>query len=245
MKNITDFKVPEGKEREFVDFITSNLFKQGFGVINKSEIDLLLFAAILKFDNGIGLSDYDLSNYFQISQSRVRALKEKLSVKYQVIEISQAIEHFQEKLKHARIDEQYIEIPINDIAVRNSIVSLLDQYNILIKSELNPKIFKLRLEDLFELLLIFERILESGNQVNSNEDLIKTFSDNLRKRNDLLKLLKIKDISESDNLFKLLKEGLRKTPISLGIEFLASLVPGGYFVSKPVVSILMSLSKKI
>jgi hypothetical protein len=245
MKNITEFKVPKGKEREFVDFITSNLFKQGFGVLNKSEIDLLFFAAILKFDNGIGQYDYDLSNYFQISQSRVSALKEKLSVKYQIIEFTHAIEHFQDKLQYARIEGHYLEIPINDIAVRNVIVSLLDQNNILIKGDLNPKVFKLRIEDIFELLLIFESYLVNGSEVSANQQLMKTFSDSLRKRSDLLKLINVKDDPGSGDVIKLLKEGLRKTPISVGIEFLAGLVPGGYLVSKLVVSILTTLSSKI
>lgn len=36
MKNITNYKVVEGKEREFIDFITHYLFKQGFGVLSRS-----------------------------------------------------------------------------------------------------------------------------------------------------------------------------------------------------------------
>ncbi len=243
--NITQFKVPEGKEREFVDFITDNLFKQGFGVLNKSEIDLVFFAALLKFYNGIDHSDYVLSNYLQISQSRVRALKEKVSVKYHVIEFNQAIEYFQDKIQYSRIDDQFIEIPINDIAVRNAIVSLLDQYNILIKGDLNPKVFKLRIEDLFELLLIFDSFFMNGSELSSKHELIKTFSEGLSKRDDLLKLINVHDTSGGANFMKLLKEALRKTPVSLGIEFLASLVPGGYLISKPVVEMLKVLSNKI
>jgi hypothetical protein len=245
MQNITEFKVPEGKEREFIDFITSNLFKQGFGVLTKSEIDLVFFAAILKFYNGVEHSDYGLSNYLQISQSRVRALKEKVSVKYEVIEFAQAIEYFQDKIQYSRIDDQFIEIPINDIAVRNAIVSLLEQHNILIKGDLNPKAFKLRIEDLFELLLIFDSFLLNGSELSSKHEIFKSFSEGLRMRNDLLKLINYEDVSEVGNFMKLFKEALRKTPVSMGIEFLAGLVPEGYLVSKPVVEMLKTLSNKI
>jgi hypothetical protein len=245
MKNITNYKVVEGKETEFVDFITHYLFKQGFGVLSKSEIDLLFFASILKFDDTLGKSDYELSKYFQISQARIRALKEKLSVKYEVIDLPTAIDHFQEKLEFARIDEPFIEIPINDIAVRNALVSLLDENNILIKSELNPKNFKLRIEDLFELLLVFERKLSKKTNAPSNEDLIKSFALSLGQRSDLLEKLKINDFSEKDGYLKILKDGLKKVPVSMGIEFIAGLIPGGYLVSAPVKLILHRLSSKI
>lgn len=245
MKNITSYKVVEGKEREFVDFITHYLFKQGFGVLSKSEIDLLFFASIIKFDDTLGKSDYELSKYFQISQARIRALKEKLSVKYEVIDLSTAIDYFQEKLEFARIDEPFIEIPINDIAVRNVLVSLLDESNILIKSELNPKNFKVRIEDLFELLLVIERKISNDDKVLSNEDLIKSFSISLKQRYDLLEKLKISDFSEKDGYLKILKEGLKRVPVSMGIEFIASLVPGGFLVSAPVKLILDRLSSKI
>jgi hypothetical protein len=245
MKNITNYKVVDGKERDFADFITHYLFKQGFGVLSKSEIDLLLFASILKFDNTLGKSDYELSKYFQISQARIRSLKEKLSVKYEVIDVSTAIDHFQEKLEFARIDDPFIEIPINDIAVRNALVSLLDESNILIKSELNPKNFKLRIEDLFELILVFERKLSKEEKVLSNEDLIKSFAISLKQRHDLLEKLNISDFSEKDGYLKILKDGLKKVHVSMGIDFLVSLVPGGYLVSSPVKLILDRLSSKI
>ena len=73
MKGITNYKVNEGKEVEFSNFLTTNLFKQGFGVLSKSEIDLILFAAILRTDDSINRSDYQLSKFLQISQARVRA----------------------------------------------------------------------------------------------------------------------------------------------------------------------------
>lgn len=213
--------------------------------MSKSEIDLLFFASILKFDDTIGKSDYELSKYFQISQARIRSLKEKLSVKYDVIDVSTAIDYFQEKLEFARIDESFIEIPINDIAVRNILVSLLDESNILIKSELNPKNFKLRIEDLFELLLVIERKVNNEEKFVSNEDLIKSFSLSLMQRHDLLEKLKITDFSVNEGYLKILKERLKKVPVSLGIEFIANLVPGGYLVSTPVKLILEKLSSKI
>jgi len=213
--------------------------------LSKSEIDLLFFAAILKFDNSIVRSDYELSKYFQISQARIKALKEKLSVKYEIIDVSTAIDHFKEKLKYARVEDPFIEIPINDIAVRNSLVSLLDENHILVKSELNPKNFKLRIEDLFELLLVFERKLNKEEILRSNEDLIKHFAISLKQRHDLLEKLNISDFSEKDGYLKILKEGLKRVTVSIGIDFIASLVPGGYLVSSPVKLILDRLSSKI
>ena len=244
MKGITNYKVNEGKEVEFSNFLTTNLFKQGFGILSKSEIDLILFAAILRTDDSINRSDYQLSKFLQISQARVRALKEKLSVKFESMDTDQAIQLFLEKIDRSKIENSHIEIPINDISLRNTIVSLIEEHDIMLKSELNPKIFKLRIEDFFELILLFDNNSNNLNEDKKRDDYIEEFRKKLKKDKKILGELGILENSDQQDCLKLLKDSLRKSSFSIGIEILSSLVPGGYFVSKPIQLLLNKLSEK-
>ena len=47
----TQHPIKNGQEKEALDFIISNCFRSGFGTVPKSEIDLILFTAILKYSN--------------------------------------------------------------------------------------------------------------------------------------------------------------------------------------------------
>ena len=67
----------EGQEKDALEFILSNSFKSGFGTLSKTELDLILFTAVLKFSDQKNYSELALSKYLQITQQRIRNLKEK------------------------------------------------------------------------------------------------------------------------------------------------------------------------
>ena len=66
--------ITKGNEKKALDFILTNVFRSGFGILSKTEIDLILFTAIQKFSNQKDLSDHALSKYLQITQQRIRNL---------------------------------------------------------------------------------------------------------------------------------------------------------------------------
>ena len=102
------------------------------------------------------LSDYDTSIELGLTKQRVRALQEKYSVRYDVIKEDVAIARFLEKLEYAKIEGSYIDIPIQDIALKNYLEAELDANNLLLQKQLNSNIFRLRSDDLLSFIDILE-----------------------------------------------------------------------------------------
>ncbi len=236
MENITKkHLIKKGQEKEALDFILTNCFRAGFGTVPKSEIDLILFTALLKYSDENVDNDYELSKYLQITQRQISNLKEKASVKYLQITSEEAISIFLDKANSAKLDDKYIEIPINNIAVKNEIEAILDKNDILLQSQLNPKIFRLRVDDFFELIILFESILNrTDNKETAENRVIEVLKGAASKNKEAMgKISK----QENDLLTiskKTLKEGLVKGGFSLLIDLLTSLIPGGAFISEPI-----------
>ena len=222
MENITS-EIPISEENKVValDFILKNAFKSGFGTLSKSELDLILFAAIIEYGDK-SYSDLELSKYLQITKRRIDSLKEKVSVKYSSITTKQAIDYFMQKLEFSKKDSIYIDIPINEVAVKNEIEGILDKYNLLLHSQLNQKIFRIRIDDLFELLLIFqsESQREHSYDVLRRDVLLK-----LEKNSDVLKKIEMDISSEGLNENKF-KKKLFDSGIDIGLEVLKAVVQG-------------------
>lgn len=230
MENITsDIPFKEKAKSEALNFILKNAFKSGFGTLSKSELDLILFAAIMKF----GCDDYtdlQLSKYLQITQRRISNLKEKVSVKYSLIDTKDAIKCFIEKLEFAKKSDTYIDVPIADVAVKNEIEGILDKYNLLLHSQLNQKIFRIRIDDLFELLLI----LQSEDQSDIKYlDLREIALSSLRKNTEVLKKIEM-EISTEDKKGHKFKNKLLKSGVDIGLEVLKEIIPGGGVALKAV-----------
>jgi hypothetical protein len=143
------------KKCELFDFTLNEYLKGGFGSMNKSDIDALMYAVLQK--SGMDeLSDYDTSIELGLTKQRVRALQEKYSVRYDVIKEDVAIARFLEKLEYAKIEGSYIDIPIQDIALKNYLEAELDANNLLLQKQLNSNIFRLRSDDLLSFIDILE-----------------------------------------------------------------------------------------
>ena len=82
-----------------LDFIFENALKSGFGTLSKTELDTILFAAIMEFGDKSSTTDLELSKYLKITQRRVQSLKEKVSVKYIPLSKTEAIDLFIEQLQ--------------------------------------------------------------------------------------------------------------------------------------------------
>lgn len=235
-----------GKEKEAIEFLFSNCFKSGFGTLSKSEIDLILFTTILKYSSHSNKTDYSLSKYLQITQNRIRSLKEKVSVKYLSISKEEAINIFVKNSEFAKIEDKYIDIPINDIAMKNELEAILDDKNILMHYQLNPKIFRIRIDDFLELIIQFELINSTGKKESDIEKRIINALKKIASSNEeVMKKVTCDGSSMADLTKTTLKESLVKGGIAFGVDLIASLVPGGAFLSEPVKKLLLNIKDKI
>lgn len=230
MENITSsIPIKEENKSAALEFILKNAFKSGFGTLNKSELDLILFAAIMKFGYD-GDTDLQLSKYLQITQRRISNLKEKVSVKYSLIDTKEAIRYFIEKLEFAKKSDTYIDVPIADVAVKNEVEGILDKYNLLLHSQLNQKIFRIRIDDLFELLLIFQS--EEQSDIPYDDFREKVLS-NLKNNTEVLKKIKM-EVSSEGKIEHRFKNKLLKSGVDIGLEILKEVIPGGGIALKAV-----------
>lgn len=240
--NITE-KTPisSGSEKDALEFILKNCFKSGFGTLGKTEIDLILFTAILKYSDKKNISEYELSKYLQITQQRIRNLKEKASVKYWIISKEDAIKEFVTKAKHGKIRDIYLDIPINDIRIKNELEAILEQEDILLYSQLNPKIFSLRIDDFLELVILFELILSPDINRETIEKSILSGIKDIAAKDAKIKEKLMVSTDSINNLDKTsVKETLVRSGINFGVDLLASLIPGGAFLSSPVKNLIKS-----
>lgn len=248
MLNVTNDKniVKEDNKIEALDFILTNSLKSGFGTLSKSELDLILFTAILKYSGSKENSDYNLSKYLQITQQRIRNLKEKASVKYLAINREEAIKKFIEKSEYAKIETIYIDVPVNDVSVKNEIEELLDKNNILMHYQLNPKIFRMRIDDFYEFSIILEIYKNPQTKKETLEKKVITAIKNKAKSDAKLKeKLNRKGWDLESLSTSTIKEALIKGGFSFGIELLASIIPGGVFASGYAKQLLEKISSKI
>lgn len=230
MENITSsIPIKEENKSAALEFILKNAFKSGFGTLNKSELDLILFAAIMKFGYD-GDTDLQLSKYLQITQRRISNLKEKVSVKYSLIDNKKAIKYFFEKLEFAKKSDTYIDVPIADVAVKNEVEGILDKYNLLLHSQLNQKIFRIRIDDLFELLLIFQSEEQSDIPY---DDFRKKVLSNLKNNTEVLKKIEM-EVSSEGTIGHRFKNKLLKSGVDIGLEILKEVIPGGGIALKAV-----------
>lgn len=217
--------IKDDKKIEALEFILENVFRSGFGMLNKTELDVILFATVMKYGESDELTDLELSKKLQITQRKLQNLKEKVSVKYLQISKEDAIKEFINKLSHAKKDDIYIDVPIRNIAVKNEMEGILDENDILLHSQLNTKIFRVRLDDLLELIILLETIDNENVTIN---DIKIQIIEKLKTREG--KLLEINDeisLTEEDEIYPSFKNKLLKTSIDSGLELIKAFVPGG------------------
>lgn len=212
------FQYGNSLREEAFNFIVGETLKFGLGVLNKSEVDLIFFSAVMKYSSIEDKSDYNLSLLLKITPSRVRVLKEKYSVKFQEINEKEMIDKFFEMCAHAKTAGKYIDIPVYDVAIKNLLENKLEEHNIVLHSQLNSKIFRLRAEDL---IAITVALMSSYNNKNSDEtekELLGYIKNNKSEYKDV-----IKDINEV-NSFKDFLERIKSMPISEVVKVASSFV---------------------
>ena len=226
MTNLTDNSpINNDQKNEALDFILENAFRSGFGTLNKSELDSILFAALMKYGDKNSLTDLELSKYLQITQRKIQNLKEKVSVKYLQITREEAIEEFISKLESAKKDDIYIDIPIRNIAVKNEIEGILDENDILLHSQLNTKIFRVRIDDLLELSILLQANMEKETH---SDDIRNQVIERLREQNSKLSDINQNILTAEDTeVVSDFKSKLLKSGVDAGLELIRNTIPGG------------------
>ena len=192
------------------------------------------------------LSEYALSKYLQITPQRIRNLKEKASIKYSYLKREIAIAIFMSKTNDINVDDKYIDIPVYDAAVKTELEAILDENSILLYTQLNPKIFRLRLDDFMEVTILLEIELNpTANKDEIQEKINNLVQDRINTDNDFAELFKKDDGSFKEITKTTFKEALVKGGMSLGVDILASFVPGGVFFAQPVKHLLETIKDKI
>jgi len=167
--------------KAFEEFI-KYYFEAGFGTLTKSDIDLLVFYIVCNYTNYRSDSDFDLAKKLQITPQRVRFLHEKSAMKYYDFTKNELtlISSFLDKCQKASPDGIYVDIPVNDPKIKYLIENLLASNDIILHSQLNSRICRLKYNDFITLLYLIQ-----------NKYIELDFSDNI---NGLTKKLKEKDV---------------------------------------------------
>ena len=222
--------MPLEEKGGILELILKSYLVSGFGTLGKTDFETLLFHALLKMGCNT-LSDYNLSMALQITPRKVQSLKERVSVKFPSLSRKEALSQFSEKLAYCRIDGLYIDVPINDIALKNHIEALLDEHNILLHTQLNSRIFRLRMDDLFDLLMVI-------NPNHSKQEMQNMVIDALKSSQQRIEELNIEiDFEEKQSVLPKFKGALRTHGPKLAINILAAIIPGGT-IAKTVVDII-------
>lgn len=236
MSNILNkIHIKDEKKAEAFDFVIENAFRSGFGTLSKTELDAILFAALMKFGEKQETTNLELSKVLQITQRRIQNLKESVSVKYLQINEEEAIAEFIDKLEFAKRDEKYIDIPINNVAVKNEIEGILDKNNILLHSQLNPKIFRIRIDDLMEMMIVFETIIDDSLKI---EDIKQSIIEKVKSSDDILLEKYDIEFGNNEEVYPELKDKLLRSGVDISLGLIELLLPGGGVTAK-VISKLM------
>ena len=221
------------------DFILEEYFKSGFASLSKSDIDLLFFTSLMKFGKIKNKSDYDLSKLLRITQSRVRNLKIKNALKFDPLDFNEIENVFLEKAKFARLenDLKRISIPIYDPNIYIELENLIERENGFVEAQLNPKIFTIRIDQFFSLLMVFQSIHEKKSIKEIKKDYLKQIQVLQKAENDYSTELKKDPILT----FKDLQKKLLNKGFDYSFKLITDLIPAGSYIKKLADVVLESI----
>ena len=147
-------KFTQKEKDKLIDELSKLYFNKNFGSTSKSDLDTLLFSAYIEhcLDTGMPYDDYSLSKSLGITQTRVRALKERKELKYprDGFEWEKA---FAESVKNAKYDpsDRYVKMIIQDINVMNEVRNFIEVEGWYDECSLNKKLLRIPLDCFVEI----------------------------------------------------------------------------------------------
>lgn len=136
-------------KQAFFNEIAENYFNKNFGTMLKSDFETLIFSYYIEniIEKGQNFDDYTLSKQLGISESRVRALKERKELKYPYKKYDWK-KAFSEIIPNAHYDEKndLVQLKIEDVNVLKDLRYFIYSKNYFDVYQLNPKLFQCKLE---------------------------------------------------------------------------------------------------
>lgn len=139
---------------EIFDKIEKNYFVRNFGSMSKTDFETLLFSEYIEhcIKNKLPFDDYSLSKELGITQSRIRALKERKELKYPYSSFTWQTA-FAESVKNAKVDpnDHYVKMIIQDINVMNEVRNFIEVNGWYDECSLNKKLLRIPLDCFVEI----------------------------------------------------------------------------------------------
>ena len=196
---------PEEKIAIF-DKIEQHYFVRNFGAMTKADLETLLFSEYIehRIKNNLPFDDYSLSKELGITQSRIRALKERKELKYPYENFTWQIA-FAESVNNAKVDpnDHYVKMIIQDINVMNEVRNFIEVNGWYDECSLNKKLLRIPLDCFVEICY-------------KNEEFNVVFSDDTKK--SIRKISKAEDTSVQSFLKDFSKDGLKSFLMSASKE---------------------------
>ena len=188
------------------DKIEQHYFIRNFGSMTKTDFETLLFSEYIehRIKNKLPFDDYSLSKELGITQSRIRAFKERKELKY-------PYEHFTwqtafaESVRNAKVDtnDHYVKMIIQDINVMNEVRNFIEVNGWYDECSLNKKLLRIPLDCFVEICY-------------KNEEFNEVFSDDTKKL--IKKISKAEESSVRSFLNDISKDGLKSFLMSASKE---------------------------
>lgn len=174
------------------DKILDGYFRKNFGSMSKSDFETLIFSEYINhcIKNHEKYDDYTLSKQLGITQSRIRALKERKELKYPSEDLNWE-DSFADAVTNAKYDksDHYIKLIIEDVNVMNEIRHYIEQRGWYDECSLNKKLLKISLDcfveiclkDVNENLVFSDDAKKNMKKLLDSENEIKAFFDDFSK----------------------------------------------------------------
>lgn len=226
-----DFSLEE-KNRLF-DGIYSLYFDKNFGSTSKSDLETFLFSELLEhcINSGLAYDDYSLSKQLGITQSRIRALKERKELKYPYTSISWEKE-FVNSAANAKYDpiDHLVKFIIEDVSVLKETRHYIEEKGWYDECSLNAKLLRIPLGCFIDICI-------------KDESISILFSEEVKKE--------VRKIARSDSSLKefindFTREGLESFLMAASKEAIIdvlSVLPFGGIASKAVGFVLKAIKK--
>lgn len=179
----TELNVRPEKERAFVEEFLQEYLSRGFGSLSKREVDVLVMHLLMKYADLDGMSNFDLSLAFKLSETKVKNLKYESSLKHSKNSAS-SIEHdFLSLLDKAKLKvigkETWISLAIEDNFLKSAIKAKVKENGSFTDSSFNSEIVKISAEDFSYLM---DEFYDGDEKENIKKEVTKLFLHSKAKR---------------------------------------------------------------
>lgn len=166
--------INEENYQAFSKFFLDKYFERGFGSMNKTDIEILLFHSLQQFGNIKDKSDFELCRLLKISESKVKRLRYESHIIYGNQTDKDLKVRLYSYLSNARFlkDKGYIQFSIEDKFLRNWFYSKVKEINGFTDTSHNSEIVKISskifadvLQELYKVKECYKRFVEQGEDV--------------------------------------------------------------------------------